>query len=73
MLNCELCDYLKSMKLKGSSESKHMCEFTGFVFHKKFEDYEMENHPCYGYEIVDTLAVVKKNSVSTDHILNIAL
>lgn len=28
-----------------------MCELTSFVFHKKPEDYHIENYPCYDYEV----------------------
>ena len=72
MLNCELCDYLKSRESKSSNESKYVCEFTGFVFHEKFEDYEMEYHPCYGYNAADTLGVKKETSISTKNNLKIA-
>lgn len=51
MLSCESCNYIKTMKSKDSNESKCVCEFTGFVFHEKIEDYEMENHPCYNYKV----------------------
>ena len=50
MLNCELCNYLKTMKSKNSNESKCICEFTGFVFHKNIEDYDFEIHPCHDYQ-----------------------
>lgn len=51
MLNCELCDYFKETKANAQNVTKCMCEFTGFVFHKNPEDYDMEKHPCYDYEI----------------------
>ena len=57
MLNCQLCNYLKVKEAKISNESKCVCEFTGFVFHKNIEDYDMEIHPCYDYQI--TKASVK--------------
>ena len=50
MLNCELCNYLKTKESKSSNESKCVCEFTGFVFNKNIEDYDTEIHPCYDYQ-----------------------
>jgi hypothetical protein len=51
MLHCDLCDYYKTTHTKGQSTAKCMCELTGFVFHKKVEDYDFENHPCYEYDV----------------------
>lgn len=51
MLYCESCDYLKTRVFKSSNESKSVCEFTGFVFDRNIEDYVMEIHPCYDYEV----------------------
>ena len=59
MLNCELCDYYKSVDFKTSSSAKCVCEITGFVFHKAVEDYDMENHPCYNYELNTEFAKVE--------------
>jgi len=50
MLNCQLCDFFKTTESKAQNKSKCVCEYTGFVFHKKVEDYEMENHPCFDYQ-----------------------
>ena len=57
MLNCQLCDFFKSADTIAQSKGKCVCEYTGFVFHKKVEDYDMENHPCYEYQ--PNVAVVK--------------
>lgn len=46
MLNCELCNYLKTMNLKGSNKKISVCEYTDFVFRKNIEDYDIE-YPCY--------------------------
>jgi hypothetical protein len=62
MLNCELCDYYKTADFKANSSTICMCEITGFVFHKAVEDYEMENHPCYNYELNAEFEEVKKMS-----------
>lgn len=51
MLYCDLCNYYKSAQVRGKEESKCMCELTGFVFHLKPEEYDMENYPCFDYEI----------------------
>ena len=50
MLSCESCSYIKAVQTNSKEKSVHMCEFTGFVFREKLEDYEMENHPCYEYD-----------------------
>ena len=59
MLNCQLCDYFKTADTVAQSKGKCMCEYTGFVFHKKVEDYDMENHPCYEYQ--PNIGAVKAN------------
>lgn len=51
MLYCQSCDYLKTKKSKSSNENKCVCEFTGIVFQKNIEDYDMEIHPCYDYQV----------------------
>ena len=51
MLHCDLCNYFEGTQTIGQMKSKCMCQLTGFVFHKKPEDYDMENHPCYDYEV----------------------
>jgi hypothetical protein len=64
MLNCEWCDYYKTMDFKANGGTKCMCEVTGFVFHKAVEDYEMENHPCYNYELNVEFEEVKKPHIN---------
>lgn len=64
MLNCELCNYLKTKDSKSSNESKCVCEFTGFVFHKNIEDYDIEIHPCYDYQ--SSKASVKPEKILTN-------
>jgi hypothetical protein len=49
MLSCDLCNYYDDAS--GKKQSKCMCELTGFVFHKKPEEYDLENYPCYDYKI----------------------
>lgn len=56
MLYCDLCNYFSSMQSKGQNKSKCVCEITGFVFHKKPEEYDMENYPCYDYEVKSNCA-----------------
>lgn len=51
MLNCKLCDFFKSADAFSQSKGKCVCEYTGFIFHKNIEDYDMENHPCYEYQL----------------------
>lgn len=51
MLNCEKCNYIKEVRSKESKGAHMSCELTGFIFNKNFEDYEMENHPCFNYNI----------------------
>ena len=63
MLNCQLCDFFKSADTIAQSKGKCICEYTGFVFHKKVEEYEMENHPCYEYQ--PSTGVVRANSAVT--------
>lgn len=48
MLSCEICAYFKTTR--AAAKTNCMCDLTGFVFHKKVEDYEMENYPCYDYQ-----------------------
>lgn len=50
MLDCELCNYFKSMNSDSKGDNICMCELTGFVFHKKVEDYEIE-YPCYNFNL----------------------
>lgn len=57
MLNCELCDYYKAVNSKNKNVC--MCEFTGFVFHKEPEEYEMNSHPCYAYDANNVSEKVK--------------
>lgn len=64
MLNCELCDYYKTADFKASNSSKCFCEITGFVFHKSVQDYEMENYPCYNYELNAEFEEIKKPVVN---------
>lgn len=51
MLYCDLCDYCKTAQSRANGQSKCVCEITGFVFHKKPEEYDMENYPCYNYNL----------------------
>lgn len=51
MLNCEYCDYYKKVISKNQDNMKGFCEYTGFVFQKNPEDYELEDHPCYDYDV----------------------
>lgn len=60
MLNCGLCDYYKTVNSNSKKRSICMCEFTGFVFHKEPEEYEVNNHPCYDYEANKVAAKVEK-------------
>jgi hypothetical protein len=50
MLNCELCNYFKTINLKHSNKIIGVCEYTDFVFQKNIEDYEIE-YPCYEAEM----------------------
>lgn len=63
MLYCQSCDYLKRNESKSSNECKCVCEFTGFAFHKNIEDYDIEIHPCYNYQI-SKIAVQPKRIVA---------
>ncbi|ERI94473.1 hypothetical protein HMPREF1982_01109 [Clostridiales bacterium oral taxon 876 str. F0540] len=62
MLHCDLCDYYKTANTKGQGAGKCMCELTGFVFHKNVEEYDLENHPCFDYE-VKTIATKQDYSI----------
>lgn len=68
MLNCELCDYFKTAKSNVSNVSKCMCEFTGFVFHKNPEEYDMEKHPCYDYEVSKKPAEIDEIEVAASEL-----
>lgn len=50
MLDCELCNYFKMKSSDSKGESVCMCELTGFVFHNKVEDYDIE-YPCYSFNM----------------------
>lgn len=47
MLNCELCDYYKSLYKNNEDEYEKIsyCEFSGFIFKKEPEEYDIE-YPC---------------------------
>jgi hypothetical protein len=48
---CNLCNYYKTANLKTQNTSKCICELTGFVFHNKPEEYNLEKYPCFDYEL----------------------
>ncbi|MDP4088120.1 MAG: hypothetical protein Q8930_02475 [Bacillota bacterium] len=50
MLDCELCNFFKTKNSELKSEVVCMCELTGFVFHDKVEDYDIE-YPCYSFNL----------------------
>jgi hypothetical protein len=50
MLNCESCSYMKNLQTNNQDKNVRICEFTGFVFQEKLDEYEMENHPCFDYD-----------------------
>lgn len=58
MLSCNSCSYMKKFDSCNSDKNKQFCELTGFVFHKEIEDYEMENHPCYEYKLVENEEII---------------
>lgn len=64
MLNCGLCNYYKNVNSNTVNKSICMCEFTGFIFHKQPEEYEMKDHPCYEYEI-------NKGTVKTEKVITV--
>ena len=46
MLNCEYCDYFKTLHLSSEGDKKtSACEFTGFVFTRDVNDLDIEP-PC---------------------------
>lgn len=47
VLYCDLCNYYAEAKGK----TKCICELTGFAFHKEPHEYDMENYPCFDYQI----------------------
>jgi hypothetical protein len=49
MLNCEKCNYIKRVGSKEAKGVHFCCELTGFMFKKDFQDYDMDNHPCFNY------------------------
>jgi hypothetical protein len=51
MLYCDLCNYYKTAHAKTQGIGKCMCELTGFVFHIKPEEYNLEKYPCFDYEL----------------------
>lgn len=60
MLNCELCNYFKTVDLKNSGKQVGVCEFTGFVFQKNVQDYEIE-YPCYQEQLNEITAEYNKS------------
>lgn len=60
MLNCDLCEYFKTAQSRNQNASKCVCEITGFVFHKNPEDYELENYPCYDYQVNNRVEAEEK-------------
>ena len=49
MLDCNLCNYFKSVNSSSKNSSVCMCELTGFIFHKDVQDYDIE-YPCYNFQ-----------------------
>lgn len=66
MLSCELCNYIKILGKENSKGAKYFCEFTGYVFYKDIDDYEMKTHPCYGVKYHENL--VKSEDLADDGI-----
>jgi len=64
MLNCEYCDYFKTLHLAADSDKKtSACEFTGFIFTRDVNDLDIEP-PCSNISYQSYLEKCHKNKVS---------
>jgi hypothetical protein len=50
MLNCELCNYYKSLQANNEAGSKNssVCELVNFTFNKDIEELDIE-YPCFDF------------------------
>lgn len=63
MLNCEYCDYFKSLHLADNDKKTSACEFTGFIFTKDVNDLDIEP-PCSNMSYQSYLDRISNNKKS---------
>ena len=65
MLDCGLCNYLKTIDTNSKGVNVCKCELTGFIFNQQIDNYEIE-YPCYNVNF-ERLEMETKESLELEY------